>query len=300
MAEVLESGNDLAVDVEPRAWLFVGDFLFYLRLLARQLANLARENGGKHKSMLIVPHSSMAWEQLDKGNCEVVFIDCAEATAMDLDFIRALSERHPSVRRILVSAALNQKMESELMAAGVHLCFSKPRSSEETFSMYQLVSALSHSRGFCPNGAFKGMAPARFIQFLCARGESGMLSMETEKGKATLVVENGEIVDASLGDLQGAEAAAVILSLDRSGQCLFKHGSTTEFHPVRMNTSQLWLDSDKVKSARPKEPSAVRKTSPSKPLQGTMTALETSEKLSLHVQLEPEDFQVPLRPHPPY
>ena len=279
------AGNEV---LNERTWLFVGDFLFYLRLFARQFANLARQHGGDRKNMVIVPESSMAWDQLESNECEVVFLDCAEATDSHLEFVRTLQVRHPQIRRILVSAALNKRMESELMEAGAHLCFSKPRSAEETSSVYHMVSALCTSRGYCPDGAFDGMIPARFIQFLCAQNESGGVTMETEKGKAILVVENGRIVDASLGDLHGDAAASTILSWDRTERCHFKHVHKSQYHTVHLHTHQLWLDPAQVEAAVPKDPSMVRltPTPPTKSLGETMAALDALEKTSLHIELE--------------
>lgn len=275
-----------------RTWLFVGDFLFYLRLLARQFAHLARQHGRDRKNMVIVPEAPMAWEQLDSGRCEVVLLDCAETSSTLLEFIREVRKRHPEIRCVLVSAALNKKMESELMEAGAHLCFSKPRSGEEAGAVFQLVDALSSSKGFYPNGAFKGLAPARFIQFLCARNESGNVVMETDKGEASLTLEDGRIVDASLGDLQGSDAAATILALDRTERCHFKHMLTSQYHTIQLNTHQLWLDSDKIKAAPPKEPSA-RKTAPAKPLNETMSGLDALDKLSFNINLETEEASSP-------
>lgn len=271
-----------------RTWLFVGDFLFYLRLLARQFAHLARQHGRDRKNMVIVPEASMAWEQLDSGRCEVVLLDCAETSETLLSFLREVRSRHPEIRCVLVSAALNKKMESELMEAGAHLCFSKPRSGEEAGAVFQLVDALSGSKGFYPNGAFKGLAPARFIQFLCARNESGNVVMETDKGEATLTLEEGRIVDASLGELQGSDAAATILALDRTERCHFKHMLTSQYHTIQLNTHQLWLDSDKIKATPPKEPSA-RKTAPVKSLGETMAGLDALDKLSFNINLETEE-----------
>lgn len=271
-----------------RTWLFVGDFLFYLRLLARQFAHLARQQGKPRKNMVIVPESSMAWEQLDSGRCEVVLLDCADTSETLLQFIRDVRTRHPEIRRVLVSAALNRKMESELMEAGAHLCFSKPRSGEEAAAVFQLVDALAGSKGFYPNGAFKGLAPARFIQFLCARSESGSVVMETDKGEASLTLESGLIVDATFGDLRGSDAAATILALDRTERCHFKHMLTSQYHTIQLNTHQLWLDSDKIKSTPPKEPSA-RTTAPSKPLGETMAGLDALDKLSFNIHLEAEE-----------
>lgn len=269
-------------------WLFVGDFLFYLRLLARQFANLARQQGKNRKNMVIVPVTSMAWEQLDTGRCEVVLLDCAETSAAHLEFIRAMRAKHPEVRCVLVSAALNKKMESELMEAGAHLCFSKPRSGEEAAAVYQLVDALSGSKGFYPNGSFKGLAPARFIQFLCARNESGSVVMETEKGEATLVLEDGRIVDATLGDLRGSDAAATILALDRTERCHFRHMLTSKYHTIQINTHQLWLDSDKIKAIPPKEATA-RQTAPAKSLSETLAGLDALERLSFNINLESDE-----------
>ncbi len=277
---------------EERTWLFVGDFLFYLRLLARQFAHLARQHGKTRKNMVIVPEASMAWEQLETGRCEVVLLDCAEASEAQLEFIRAMRTRHPEVRRVLVSAALNKKMESELMEAGAHLCFSKPRSGDEAAAVFQLVDALSGSQGFYPNGAFKGLAPARFIQFLCARNESGSVVMETEKGEASLVLEDGRIVDATLGDLRGNDAAATILALDRTERCHFKHMLTSQYHTIQLNTHQLWLDSDKIKATPPQELSA-RKTAPTKSLGETMAGLDALDKLSFNINLETDAPEPP-------
>jgi DNA-binding NarL/FixJ family response regulator len=297
VAETAGNPTPGEVPVE-RTWLFVGDFLFYLRLLARQFAHLARQQGKTRKNMVIVPESSMAWEQLDSGRCEVVILDCAETSASLLEFLRDVRTRHPEIRRVLVSAALNKKMESELMEAGAHLCFSKPRSGEEAAAVFQLVDALSGSKGFYPNGAFKGLAPARFIQFLCARSESGSVSMETDKGEASLTLEEGRIVDAAFGDLRGSDAAATILSLDRTDRCHFKHMLTSQYHTIQLNTHQLWLDSDKIKAAPPKTPSA-RKTAPAKPLGETMAGLEALDKLSFNINLEAESGETATRPGKP-
>ncbi len=269
----------------PRTWLFVGDFLFYLRLLARQLSSLAREHGIKRKSMVIVPQLDMVWDQLATGNCEVVILDCAESSEEQLEFIKEMKTRFPNVRRILVSATLSRKMESELMHAGAHLCFAKPRNLEEAGSMFLLVDALSSSRGFLPSGSFKGLAPARFIQFLCARSDSGSIAMETDEGEGTLVLQNGEIVDASIGDLRGDAAAARILSLDRTNRCSFKHMQTSQYHTIKLNTSQLWLDSGSAKDLSVQVVPEARLAPPAKALHETLGSLDSIENFSLEIDL---------------
>lgn len=77
---------------EP-TWLFVGDFLFYLRLLARQFAEIGRSEGCGRKNMVIVPEAAMVWDQLDLGPCEVVVLDCMEAGDGELHFIRRLRRK---------------------------------------------------------------------------------------------------------------------------------------------------------------------------------------------------------------
>ncbi len=288
MSESDVTAPDAGRDTE-RTWLFVGDFLFYLRLLARQFANIARENGNTRKNMVIVPEASMAWEQLETGDCDVVLLDCAETSEKHLEFLRNIRERHPEIRRVLISATLNKKMESELMEAGAHLCFSKPKTSEEAGSVYHLVNALTGGHGFYPNGAFKGLAPARFIQFLCARGESGSVAMETEKGQAVLVLEEGRIVDATFGDLQGDEAAATILALDQTERCHFRHMLTSRFHTIQVRTHQLWLDSNKLKEAAAPPRPCPKNARPAKPLGETLRTLDSQDKLSLQIHLDSKD-----------
>jgi CheY-like chemotaxis protein len=279
------------ISSEP-TWLFVGDFLFYLRLLARQFAAIGRSEGNTRKNMVIVPEPSMAWEQIEGGHCEVVILDCVEASETQLSFIRRLRRKYPQVRVVLVSAALNQKMEAGLMEAGVHLCFAKPRTTEEAGSVYQLMDALTRSEGFYPNGSFKGLAPARFIQFLCARGESGRVAMDTDEGEAFLVIESGRIVDASLGELRGDAAAAKILSLDRTERCHFKHMLTSQFHTINLHTHQLWLDSDRLKAAVPVKPQTPRRSALVRSISDAMNALDALERMSLQIHLEaPADHE---------
>jgi CheY-like chemotaxis protein len=271
---------------EEKTWLFVGDFLFYLRLLARQFANLARAQGLAHKSMVIVPEISMAWDQLEQGKGEVLILDCAESSELQLEFLRNLKVRHPEVRRILVSANLSRQMESELMGAGAHLCFSKPRNLEEAASMFSLVDALANSKGFLPSGNFKGLAPARFIQFLCARNESGRIAMDTEEGEGMLVLKEGQIVDASFGELRGDAAAARILAMARTNRCLFRHMETSQYHTVNLNTHQLWIDSDKVEKAAPAEKPVFRPPPAARSLRETMGALESMENFTLDIHVD--------------
>ncbi|GAB4183590.1 MAG: hypothetical protein Fur0032_24550 [Terrimicrobiaceae bacterium] len=267
--------------------MFVGDFLFYLRLLARQFAELSKELGDQRKNMVIVPDLETAWEQLGHESCEAVILDCVEFSDWQLDCIRAVRAGFPRLRLILISAALDRSMEASLMEAGAHLCFTKPRSVEEAGSMYRLVAALTGSQGFYPNGNFKGLAPARFIQFFCARGESGSIAMETELGPATLMMEAGRIVDARLGDISGDEAAARILSLDRTQRCRFQHMQTSQYHTINLDTHQLWRDAGSlpVRPIRPKGQAQSAATQ-AKSLHETFESLDAAEGLSVDFHLE--------------
>jgi len=282
----LEEGN--APAAKP-TWLLVGDFLFYLRLLARQFANLGKSLTGESKNMVIVPDSSMAWEQLATGGCELVLLDCAEAKEAHFEFLRTMQANYPHIRRVVVSATLTKQMESEFMEAGADLCFSKPKSTEETASVYRLMMALAGPAGRYPTGELKGLSPARFIQFLCAKKEDGVVALQTENGPATLVLEAGQIVDATYGELQGAEAASKILSLDRTDHCHFKRMRSSHFHTVHLRTHTLWLDSDKLKLAARKLPSLARPTPPSRRLGETFAALNAMDKVSLEVAFDHED-----------
>lgn len=236
--------------------------------------------------MVIVPDMSMVWDQLEGCVGEVVVLDCVETSEEQLAFIRTLRENYPQIRVVLVSAALNKKMESELMEAGVHLCFAKPRTTEEAESVYRLVEALTYSEGFYPNGNFKGLAPARYIQFLCARGETGQVGMYTNDGEAILVLEDGRIVDASLGELRGDAAAAAILALDQTSYCHFKHMLSSQFHTIHLHTHQLWLDSDAMKKVPEVSSTLPRQAPRAKNLLKTMEALAALDRISLPIYLE--------------
>lgn len=282
------SSGGSAAHPEP-VWIFVGDFLFYLRLLARQFSDFSKEKGVRKRSMVITPEPSMAWEQLETGACEVVTMDVAESTAAHREFLSQLKSKHPDVRCILVSANLNREMEAELMEAGADLCFSKPRSLEEASSVFHLVDALVRHEAPAPSGSLPGLPPARFIQFLCARKESGSISLDTEWGEASLVLDHGKIVDASLGDLTGDAAAGAILSLNATQRCLFKNVKSSRYHTIKLKNHELWLHSGRPKAATEPISKIERTTLPAKSLAETMSSLESLEKsfLNVHVEADP-------------
>lgn len=268
-------------------WLLVGDFLFYLRLLARQFSALARESGAPRKNMTIVPEPSMAWEQLSERDCEALILDCAEPGPETLDFIRTLRVRHPNVRLVLVSAGLKRDSEAGLMEAGAHLCFNKPRTPDEAASMYRLISAIADSEGICPDGVFKGLAPARFVQYLCSKGESGRMALGTPEGEAELIIERGRIVDATLAGHSGDEAAAMILSYERTEKCNFQRLMSSRFHTVRLDTHQLWRKSERA--VLPPEPATPKFQAPrplAKKLRETFDALAALDNLSVEFRLD--------------
>ncbi|MDX2079640.1 MAG: response regulator [Terrimicrobiaceae bacterium] len=273
---------------KPEAeWLLVGDFLFYLRLLARQFSSLARETGAPRKNMTIVPDSGMAAAQLEERDFEALILDCAEPGEQTLEFIRSVRARHSSVRLILVSAGLKREVEARLMEAGAHLCFSKPRTPDEAGSMYRLISAIADSDGFCPDGVFKGLAPARFVQYLCSKGESGRMALATPDGEAELIIERGRIVDASLGSLNGDDAASMILSFERTERCHFRRLMSSQFHTVRLDTHQLWRNAEKP--VLPVEPAPPKLQAPrplAKRLQDTFDALAALDGVSVEFHLD--------------
>lgn len=270
---------------EP-TWIFVGDFLFYLRLLARQFSTLSKARGIRRREMVITPEPSMAWQQLETGACEVVTMDVAESSPTHLDFVNRLKSNHPDVRCILISANLNKEMEAELMQAGADLCFSKPRSLEEASSVFHLVDALVRLEAPAPTGSLPGLPPARFIQFLCARKESGSIALDTEWGEASLVLDRGKIVDASLADLTGDAAAAAILSLNCTQRCLFKNAKSSRFHTIKLQNHELWLKSGRPKGASEPLGKFDRAPATAKSLAETMANLESLEKSFLNVHVE--------------
>lgn len=275
------------VENSAPAWLFVGDFLFYLRLLALQFSTAAKATNMPRKTMVVVPDPDMVWKQLATEPCEVIIFDCVEATEACMTFFRTVREHYPHIRCVLVSAALNNKMEAQMMEAGAHFCFAKPKTDEEARSIYQLVNALTTRDTFQPEN-FRGLPPSRFIQFLCARGESGSVALHTNEGIATLALDEGRIVDASLGDLRGDAAAARILALDQTQSCHFKHMLTSQFRTIHLHTHQLWLDSGKLKSAKPSPAPEPRAIQP-KSLGETMAHLDSQSQISFDVQIEPQD-----------
>lgn len=272
------------VDTSAPTWLFVGDFLFYLRLLALQFSNAAKESKAPKKSMVVMPHPSMVWQHLETEHCEVIVFDCVDPGDEQLDFFRKVRAEHPHVRCVLVSAALDHKMEGRVLEAGAHFCFSKPKTDEETRSIFQLLNALTTRDVFQPE-TFEGLPPSRFIQFLCARGESGTVALQTNEGMASLSLKEGLIVDASLGDLRGDAAAAKILALEHTENCHFKHMLTSKYRTIHLHTHELWLDSGKLKAAAPSSQATPREIIP-KSLSETIASLDARRKVSFEVKIE--------------
>lgn len=84
-------------------------------------------------------------------------------------------------------------------------------------------------------GQLSDMSLAELIEFFCNQRKTGRLKVDYHKGHGVFFIKDGELVDAKLGQLSGAEAVYFALTLPNAA-----FDFSPEFQPTRRTINESW------------------------------------------------------------
>ena len=161
-----------------------------------------------------VENTSAALELLQHQKIDLVVVDVNMPLLDGVQFLDLLGKRHPSLKKVTLTAFANEEKRSACLAAGAELFIEKPRTDAEFKSVFAMLDDLMNwapQHGF--QGVLRRVGLQDVIQLECLGRNSSVLEIYNEHVFGRIYIENGNIVHAAGGELTGERALHQLLAL---------------------------------------------------------------------------------------
>ena len=194
----------------PRKVLFVDDEQDFLQVARETFAPLA----AGHWEIHCAASTNTALEMLNHQKMDLVVVDVNMPLLDGIQFLDLLGKRHPSLKKVTLTAFATEEKRSACLAAGAELFIEKPRTDNEFKSVFAMLDDLMNwapRQGF--QGLLKSVGLQDVIQLECLGRNSSVLEAYNEHVFGRIYIENGNIIHAAGGDLTGESALQQLLAL---------------------------------------------------------------------------------------
>jgi response regulator RpfG family c-di-GMP phosphodiesterase len=154
-----------------------------------------------------------------------------------IDFLWRMAVEHPMARAIVMTATPLPEHRAHTAALGVLHFIEKPVKPQELvqYIRTELGAAAQADEGTDFRATLKNVTPVDIVQLKCLTQANTIVEFVSGEFVGRIRFQDGEITDASVGDVCGVEAFYTILG--------WKHGQVREFPPMdhyTRNIDQPW------------------------------------------------------------
>ena len=195
--------------VKRHQFLFVDDDPDFLSTLTTLLKEISKA----HWAFRTATNHSQALEHLKAQPVDIVVLD-VEMPVMDgIEFLRLLRRTHTAQRVVMLSGHVEETLRKSAMELGASLFLAKPTTSEGFHGLFAALDALVTSG---PQSGFRGVMQVGLqdvLQMECLGRKSSILTVSTGNRRGQIYINEGAIVHAECGQLQGEMALYGLLGL---------------------------------------------------------------------------------------
>ncbi|MEI7728872.1 MAG: response regulator [Verrucomicrobiota bacterium] len=128
-----------------------------------------------------------------------------------LQVLSIVRRKYPKLRVVVITSIMDEQFRARAYALGVDLFWQKPGNEQETKLFLESIEALMAKE---EQGGFRGVQSKSLvdiIQLECMSQSSAVLKITNGVLEGRIWIINGEIIDATIGDLTGEDAFKKIL-----------------------------------------------------------------------------------------
>jgi CheY-like chemotaxis protein len=203
---------------KPYQFLFVDDDPQYLATLTQ-----SKQSSKAHWAFRTATNHVQALEQLKTQPVEIIVLD-TEMPVMDgIEFLRLLRRTHPSQRVVMLSARVDEAARKTSMELGAVLYLEKPTTPEGFQCLFAALETLTTAG---PQSGFRGVMQVGLhdvLQMGCLARKSSILGVSAGGRKGQIFINDGAIIHAEYGQLQGEMALYGLLGLSGGEFNLFPY-----------------------------------------------------------------------------
>jgi CheY-like chemotaxis protein len=190
--------------------LFVDDDADFLVTL-RDLYELLSEHSWQ---IFTATSANKALEVLDAERIDLVVVDANMPVIDGIQFIGILQRRHPKLKRAVLTGVATPEKRAAALANGADLFIEKATSPDGYKSIFAMFGELLQWRpreGF--EGVLRKVGLQDVIQMECLARNSSILEVYNQNVLGRIFIEDGNLVHASAGEMNGEKALYRLLSL---------------------------------------------------------------------------------------
>lgn len=218
--------------------LFVDDSPKFLEKLRKTMPTWSH---GKW-DMLTSPGTTEAFQTLDTEHVDLVVVDDFRMSGMNgLQFLKLAKQKHPHIRRALLSAYLDQGLRTECLHSGADMYLVKPKRSNGFETIFHSLNQLFEisTEGF--RGLLRKVSLTDLIQLECLSKRSSVLEISAGIQFGQVFIKRGCIIHAQAGSKTGVEAFIRLMRMP-GGDFHLKAFFEPTAQTIDMSCDRLLLD----------------------------------------------------------
>lgn len=190
-------------------FLFVDDDPAFLTTLTGLLKQISKA----HWAFRTATNAAQALEHLKAQPVDLMVLDIEMPVMDGIEFLRLLQRTNPGLRVVMLSARLDEGARKTCMELGAAMYLEKPSSPDGFQALFAALDALVVAGA--PAG-FRGMMQVGLqdvLQMECLGRKSSILTVSAGNRRGQIFINEGEIIHAECGKLQGEMALYGLLGL---------------------------------------------------------------------------------------
>jgi len=250
--------------------LVVDDEELFLRTALDGFSGSASE-----MTVLTAKNGRLAAQILDARHVDLVVTDLKMPEMDGYGLLSHMSQHHPGVPAIVMTAFGTPEIEGRLREQGVTSVLDKP------FDFPRLRKAVTDALSAMASGHLTGISLGTFLQMIQIERKTCVVRARSKEGQGLLHFRDGQLIQAESGETSGDPAALAILAWDEPAIEFLKVRTTVPGQAMQSLQALL------MEAYRLKDESRRNRTA------------DTSHPSPGAIPLSPEDLEDPPTPHPP-
>ncbi len=239
-----------------RRVLFVDDDPQFLQ----HVTELMTAMSGGAWDILAAESAGQAFTLLQAQTVELAVVDVEMGVMDGVQFLSLLNRGHPHVQKVVLTGVPSEAYRTACLANGAELFLEKPTTPEGWQQVYIALTELlrfHREEGF--RGVLRRVGLQDVLQMECLARNSSVLEIADGFVRGEIYVEEGRIIHAQVGALQGEEAFNRLLALQGG-----RFNLQTFSEPAARTISGQW-EFLLMEAARKRDEAEVNESPPSVP-----------------------------------
>ena len=219
--------------------LFVDDSLAFLETFGGLCSEYAKRTWEIHSAT----SADKALAVLNEKPIDLVVLDVGMPMLDGLQLLGIITKRYPGLKVAVMTGSATESKRADALANGAALFLEKPMTADGMKSVFNMLNDLvswTHREGF--SGSLRQVGLTEVVQMECLGKHSSVLEIHNQEMRGEVCIEDGAIIHAVVGTLEGEQAFYRLMSL-KGGEFKVKPFKIPAHRTIETRWEFLLMDS---------------------------------------------------------